>query len=70
MGSSKRSAGPVKKVMGRPRVNAIGSQATYTNLAPNVREALDALAARERRSTSLMLAVLVEEALRARGELK
>lgn len=42
---------------------------TYTSLGPDVRAAVDALAGKEKRSTSLMLAILVEEALKARRRL-
>ena len=61
---------PKKRGRGRPRVNEPGSQITYTNLPPAVREIVDQLATEHRWSTSLMIAQLVEEALKFRKKLK
>ena len=66
--SANRTPG-VRRRRGRPRINPVGSRMTYTSLGPDVRAAVDALAGKEKRSTSLMLAILVEEALKARRRL-
>lgn len=69
MAASKRGAVP-KRPPGRPRVNETGSQPAFTQLSPSVREAVERVREREKRSLSPMLAILIEEALRARKELK
>jgi len=55
---------------GRPRVHDTGATRTSTQLAPKILRAVQQLATNERRSLALMLSVLVEEALRARGEIQ
>lgn len=51
---------------GRPRTSEPGSKAVFTTLGPSVLSDLEDLAATERRSQSAMVAILIEEALRAR----
>jgi len=55
---------------GRPRVNKPGSRPAYTNLAPATLEAIERLATERKWSASLMISQLIEEALKARDELK
>ena len=69
MASSKRRPG-AKRGVGRPRVNEPGSRPAYTNVAPAVLEAIERMAAERKWSTSLMISQLLEEALRAKGEIK
>lgn len=66
---TKRRPG-AKRGVGRPRVNEPGSRPAYTNLSPAAMEAIEKLRIERKWSASLMIAQLVEEALRARGELK
>jgi hypothetical protein len=71
MANSKRRPRPgAKRGVGRPRVNAPGSRPAYTNISPAVAEAVERLAAERKWSSSLMISQLLEEALKARGELK
>lgn len=51
-------------------MNEPGSRPAYTNVAPAVLAAVERLAVERKWSTSLMISQLLEEALKARGELK
>lgn len=51
---------------GRPRTSEPGSKPVFTTLGPAVLSDLEDLAAAERRSTSAMAAILIEDALQAR----
>jgi hypothetical protein len=68
--ATKKRVGGRRRGAGRPRVHASGAKPAVTQLAPKIWEAVDRLAAHEKRSLSVTVAILVEEALKARGELK
>ncbi len=69
MATSKGPA-PAKRRPGRPRVNVTGTLPAFTQLPPAIREAVERVREKEKRSLSPMLAILIEEALRARKEIK
>lgn len=69
MTSSKRRPG-ARRGVGRPRVNEPGSRPAYTNISPAIAAAVERLAKADKRSESFIIARLIEEALRTRGELK
>ena len=58
------------KRRGRPRIHERGTPQFYTQLPREVLAAVVKLAKAERRSLAMMISVLVEEGLRARGELR
>jgi hypothetical protein len=61
----KATSRQVKK-RGRPRVHETGTMRVLTQLGPEALAAVQRLAREEKRSLSPMLAILIEEALRAR----
>lgn len=56
-----------KKRARRARIHEVGSRTVYTVLAPKTFGVIERLLVVERRTLSMMVAVLVEEALRTRG---
>lgn len=60
------AAAPARRGRGRPRTSAPGSKPVFTTLGPEINAQVEELAARERRSVSATVAVLVEEGLKAR----
>lgn len=54
----------------RSRIHELGSRTVYTVLSPKAFGIVERLMIVERRTLSLMVSLLVEEALRTRGELK
>jgi hypothetical protein len=55
------------KKRGRPRIHDTGATRTATQLAPDTLRAVLKLAKAEKRSASATMALLIEEALMARG---
>jgi hypothetical protein len=51
----------------RQRIHERGSRTVYTVLSPKAMGIIDRLLVSERRTLSMMVSVLVEEALKARG---